>query len=657
VTRRALSASIALAALVAACRPSTTAERPAIDPAMVKVMTVLATGRSPAPAEVARLVGELEKGSLTVAGYIERLITSDEFASAIAPLVILRALLSQDPFAAPARYVLKQTAGPDPIYYLYEPCSAAESERVHPWWNLDGEVRICRDSHRPAQWTAERPKGEAEMTCLSQLAPFQVDGGARCGCGPALLRCFESAAHQHTFRASLRDELRRSVEHAVARDLPAERIFTSNETFRDRNAEFVRVSQILELRREAHPEQAVRALARWPAEGTWAPREDLAPGQNAGILTAPHLVFFLPDRRQRMVAMYDVLWCIDADSVGATPEGLLSITGADLQIKNDGWRELAARPLCTNCHARLDYGLQFFHGYPNAGLQSFFVPALQHSGRGPLYARDIGDPRGEADLNPRGFAEMAVAQPEFRRCMARDVAEYVLGNRVTAEQIERVESVARPQHTSLRALMRAALAELARGWSAQPRLAASPAEARPPRASIQVTAELRRHLDDRCLACHDGDPSRPDLSGAELPRRSVVAALEEVASGRMPQGSSLAPAERAALLEAFIAAVWSGPDADAARTYFVDRMRALPAYRPEVILDLVHASAGRRGPAGWRMMENVARPNLMAVTPGMSAIAGLAAIEACREAHQARAERDRCIDEALRLDNLTSRPR
>lgn len=85
--------------------------------------------------------------------------------------------------------------------------------------------------------------------------------------------------------------------------------------------------------------------------------------------------------------------------------------------------------------------------------------------------------------------------------------------------------------------------------------------------------------------------------------------------------------------------------------------RALPAYRTEGILDLVHTSAGRRGPAGWRMMESVARPDLMAVTPGMSAIAGLAAIEACREAHQARAERDRCIDEALRLDNLTSRPR
>ena len=60
-----------------------------------------------------------------------------------------------------------------------------------------------------------------------------------------------------------------------------------------------------------------------------------------------------------MTAIDDVLWCVEADSVGATPETLLSIVGTDFQVRSEGWKDLAARPICTNCHARLDYGFQF----------------------------------------------------------------------------------------------------------------------------------------------------------------------------------------------------------------------------------------------------------------------------------------------------------
>jgi hypothetical protein len=629
------------------------------DPQLLRTLAVLATRRAPSPAELAATQQALTAGQLTMAGYIERLVASEEFAAHVAPLAILRHLLSQDALSAPSRFVLNRTEGDRPIYYLgAKPCKPAKAIRVRPWWDLDHEVSICPEAYRPTQWMAERPKGEAPMDCLSAVAAFQENGGRTCGCGPNLIRCFASRDQNQAAVASLREELRATVEHIVAHDLPAERIFTSNETFRDRTAEFVQRVSRFELEREANPEPALRELASWPAEGKWAPREELGPGQHAGVLTSPMLLFNMPDRRQRMSILYDPLWCVEPDSVGATPEGLIGITNGNLQFDSAGWRQLAAKPLCTNCHARLDYGMQFFWGYPNGNLQAFFVPGTQQSGKGPLYVNDIDDKRGEAELNPRGFAELAVAQPEFRTCMARDVAAYVLGDRMTREQLSAVEAEARPNATSVRALMRRALLALVEDWSTRP-AAASPAAPPPPAATghrVAVTPALTRQLEAHCLECHDRDAARVDLSGTELARATVVAMLADVAFGRMPKNAPLPLTERRKFVDSFVPAVWSGEDADAARAYFAGGMMALPAYRPEVVLDLVHA--GGHGAPPWRMLEASVRSDLHQVTPGLVTISSVAAIEACRASEKGKpqAEIDRCIANAIRLANLASNP-
>ena len=539
---------------------------------------------------------------------------------------------------------------------------------MRPWWDLDHEVSICAESYRPAQWMAERPRGEAAMDCLSALAPSQQNGGHPCGCGPNLIRCFASSAQSQAATGSLRDELRGTVDYVVSHDLPAERIFTSNETFRDRTAEFVQRVSKFEVQREANPEPALRALASWPEHGQWAPREELARGEHAGVLTSPMLLFNLPDRRQRMSILYDPLWCAEPDSVGATPEALISITNGNLQFDSAGWHQLAAKPLCTNCHARLDYGMQFFWGYPNGNLQAFFVPATQQAGKGPLYGNDIDDPRGEAELNPHGFAELAVAQPEFRTCMARDFAAYALGNRMTRDQLAAVEAEARPNATSVRALMRRALLALVDDWSRRPEAAraAAPApispqpaapdgDARAPR-TVAVPPPLARQLEAHCLDCHDRDPALLDLSAARLPRAEVVTMLADVAFGRMPKNAAMAPAERRRFVEAVVPAMWSGADAEAARSFFATGMVALPAYRPEVVLDLVHASGGAARP--WRMLEAFVRSDLQQVTPGLVTISSVAAIEACdrTEKGKPQSEIDRCIMNAIRLANVASNP-
>jgi hypothetical protein len=631
---------------------------PAADPQLLRTLAVLATNHAPSAAELDRVRRQLDAGQLTMAAYVDRLLASKGFASEVAPLIILRQLLGQNALGAPEGYTLSHTEDADPIYYLGAPCPPAAAVTVHPWWRLiegsDDTVRICADAYRPEQWTSNVPRGEPATSCLSETAQAEPRG---CGCGPNLLRCYRSRAHMTEIAQSLRDELQRSVAYNVANDLPVEQIFTANESVRDRNAEFVLRSYAAEQAHRPVPEASLRELAAWPTTGKWAAREDLAAGQNAGVLTAPQIIHYQLDRRQRMTIIDDILWCVEPDSVGATPEAVLDIAGADLQLKSDGWRDLAARPICTSCHARLDYGMQFFWGFANDNLQAYFVPDLQKPGRGPLHVHDIDDPRGEADLTPRGFAQLAVAQPEFQRCMARDVAEYVFGNRVTPDAVAAVEAHARPRATGARALVRAALLELVAGWSARPdeAVAVRPSAAGPPRASVSIGGDLHATLDTDCLDCHDRDHARdrPDLSRAVLERSTVVAMLDAVATGTMPKDRPLARSERHRLLEALIAATWSGADADAARAYFINHGTALPAYRPELAFSLIHHVAGATQPASWRMMENAVRSNVQQVTPGFVTVTSLAAIEACREAHRTRAERNRCIADAVKLSNLT----
>ena len=665
MTNRRIALVLVSIMLAAACRSGVHSESPAApthsngpDEALLRTLAVLATRRAPTAPELAATRMKIASGALSMAAYIDALVSSEEFASDVAPLLVLRNYLGQDAVTVPPGYILKNTGGADPTYYLGEPCSENQTQRVRPWWDLDVEVRVCRDSYLPGQWAAKRPKGEPAMDCFSFGASFAEDGG--CGCGPNLFRCFKSEDHHREMADSLRAELGRSITHVVAADQPAELIFTSNETFRDRNAEFFRRAQLIALHRDERPEASLRDLATWPADGKWAPREDLLPGQNAGLLSANQLVFFSPDRRQRMSNAYDVMWCVKPDSAGATPEALLSIHGANLQISNDGWKELAARPICTNCHARLDYGMQFFQGYPNAYYETFFVPAQQRAGTGSIYVRDIDDRRGDGELNPLAFAKLAVSQPEFKNCMAGDVTTYVLGHRATPADVELVASQFHPQSTSLRVLMRTAMKVLVERWPSLGGQRAKPEPSQPGHAlpeMVAVNTAMARQLDEHCLSCHDAEAGRIDLSKPALGRRDVVMMLELVSHGQMPKDSPLEAEQRRTFLDSFIAGIWSGADATAARAYYIENYEALPAYRPEVIFDVLHRSAGAKQENHWRLLEDKTPSEQQQLSPGLLTVAGLAALESCQERKLKGAELERCLAQALRIDNLASDPR
>ena len=326
-------------------------------------------------------------------------------------------------------YILQHTepdASGHSTYFLYEPCKPEETEMVSPWWAPEEPIRVCKDTHQPARWNLPgSAKGKKLETGCNTYVVDSLEPAKYCGCGPNLMRCSRDRSHFDEINDSLREEIAASTAYVVANDLPIETLFTAKETFRDRNAEFVYRHWKAEEKKTA-PDLV--GLQSWPAEGRWAAREESLPGMHAGVLTAPHLIFQNGDHRQRQRVFYRVLWCSEAGSFGATAEDVFGLGSGNLQVTNEGWKVLAAKPVCTNCHARLDYGMQFFAGFENSQyVADHFVPASQHAGTGELYGDNIEDPRGEAPLNPSGFAKLvpvtAKAKPPSKPAVTKPMAK------------------------------------------------------------------------------------------------------------------------------------------------------------------------------------------------------------------------------------------
>jgi hypothetical protein len=621
------------------------------DPELLRTLAILATRKLPAANELADVRARLDAGQLGMPAYIDSLVASPEFSRDVAPIIVFRGLLSAMGGQV-AIESLQHTEDSPAVYYLHEPCKPGQAVAVHPWWSLDEDVKICPDSYKPDKWMADPKPGATPVACRSLLG---ADRG--CGCGPNLIRCLPSKDRFQQLMQSMRNELWQTAAYLAGHHAPIDALFLSNETWRDRDLELFRRGQVIEERRIRNSEPLIRDAASWPAEGKWAAREDLAPGQNAGLLTSLQVLSYLPDRRQRMTTIYDVLYCDEADSAGATPELVTKIArgSASFQILQEHWKELAARPICTNCHARLDYGMQFFYGFDNAHVHGYFSPALQFKTRGPIYVRDIDDPRGEGPLTPQGFAHLAIAQPEHARCIARDFAEYVLAGRATADRVDSLAAQFKPNATTAQELMRAALLQLVEQWPKLDDTAPppSPATETPSAGDVAVSPAVRKQLDDRCADCHDGrDPDVPNFSKPMIPREQALRMLDAVAFGTMPKNRALASTDRATLIEPLVGSMWSGPDATAARGYYVGRMLALPAYRPEVISSLVHQRAGATGPNPWRTMEESTRPSAAQGSPGLLTKTALDAIEACREHNTTRGDIDACIANALHIEDI-----
>jgi mono/diheme cytochrome c family protein len=652
------SSLVLLLALAAGCntpRSGGSAPPPPMDPReqLVEDLTLLATGETPTRAEIEETARRLASGRITIEKLVDRLLADGRFARNIAPQMLLDTLMPPADALSPG-FVLKKTAGAEPVYYLRKPCGPEEVELVHPWWDEASTVRVCRDSHRPDQLV----EPQTGFRCGGyNLHPYQ---SSFCGCGPNLMNCTESAEQRASFYDSMRDEVVETIAWIVDHDQPISRVFTQNETIRDARVEFLYQRWLVNSGRTA----AVPDLKSWRKPAEPVPRVELVPGQHAGVLTTPQLVYQADAVRPRMRDTSSHLWCIVPKSSKASTETVLSLGATDLR-DGEGWKKLAAMPICTNCHARLDYGMQFFAGYPNRYHSDTYLPPPPPTGPGRLYLEDIDDDRGEAPQTPIGFAELATRQPEFVTCVTKRLVSHVFGDAATpADRRELRDQLER--EPSLRAVMRAALLRYAAAAeaTAPPLLAASlaPASADPPASAELVAASptLREVLDDRCIVCHTG--GEYDLAGAKLPRALMERMLTQVGFRAMPRTfAGLGDAERKTIVTEVAAALFTDPARRQEAIAFFLAEGAAPEVRPSPQVDaILERRTGTTAalpnempypaPAYWAPVPRL--------TPAFATTVAFQTLAGCKQAAAHReADLDRCLDAALAPAGLVRGPK
>jgi hypothetical protein len=654
-------------------------------------------GQIAEPAHLADWAAKIDQGQAPLDSYLDELLGTERFAREVMPSLLFAAFVNvRNYYALPSAFVLKHQASG--VLYLRAPCTEDEAVTVKPWWDLHAEVKVCPDSYRPTKWTLapgeHSYRTKLALSCDSQVGSPELETNPLCGCGPNLIRCLRDDEQYNDFNRSFMDEIKRTTAYVVEHDLPMASLFTGNATFRDRNVElYYRRQKIgaLELPRVKHE---LANLDAWPDGGKWAPRAEVRPGQHAGVLTAPQILHWLPDRRQRQRGYYEVMWCNLRNSFGATTHKVLEINAAGNNFfVHESWKQLAHTELCMNCHARLDYGSQFFLGYPDSRASTHYNPALVATGTGPLYGTDLRDLRGEAPLTPLGFANLATEQPDFNSCMANHFVSYVLGDHATNADIDAIEAAVEHTHT-FKAAMKVALERYAERWRDEARPPAVPApplappppttiatpppptptiapvtvlRSTAPAAGVPVSAALRGKLDQHCVECHD-DVAYTDNADSndlpftfttpELPRALLVSMTDHVAFGMMPKDQVLDPAAREAFVTQLIDTLWTDPAARTeAASYYLGRARGLPAHQLDNALStidhLAHASSG----IAWGALERGIWSDQSTITPGFLAITGLEAVRACTRATDAPSKPlEACLTEAASLDALSRWP-
>jgi cytochrome c553 len=598
---------------------------------LVADLHLLARGAPLSPTKAERLAAGVST-DVELDQLIDAMLKDGAFAHRVAPGMLLGAHLTKPDHPVSDDFVLKRDeAG---VFYLRAPCAAAAAVDVVPWWS-DAPVRVCADAVKADV------VGDGERACGAlHLRPGDSEV---CGCGPALIRCFENPRHYQRVRSALNAELRATIAHVVNADAPVREVFTRNATVRGRDAEVVYARGRI-VHGDGEALERLRAFANKPAE---VPRDELIAGQHAGILTAPSLVYSSDASRGVLRTFYDLMWCTGHASARVDTQALLGLDVVDLRV-GDGWKQLAQMPVCTDCHARLDHGMQFFRGYPSAYNGVDFEPERSLVGGGPLYASSIDDHRGEGPLTPQGFAQLATAQDEFGQCMSQRVLEHVFHGGETAGDALAVRArfVA---DGSLRGMMAAALKRYARAQrDRRPMASSTVAAAAADGENAGIGPGLRAALDAQCVACHADDPALPDLSADHLPRALVQRAADRVASGLMPPApDTLDAPRRRALTSLLIDAGWSTPASrEAARHHFIHGGRGAPVHEPYAALGGVAKRAGQRAASGWLLMESFVSPASNTVTPGWASTVGLEALAACRRQAQDEGALEGCLTEA-----------
>ncbi|HEX8114713.1 MAG TPA: hypothetical protein VF516_43585 [Kofleriaceae bacterium] len=457
------------------------------------------------------------------------------------------------------------------------PCTLREAERVRPWWDPEHEILVCPSSHRPDRIRAINGK---HKLCSPVTPEFERQG---CGCGPSLMYCIKSE-RLDDISLSLHKEFNDTIAWAVGQDRPLQDVFRGRETVRDWLVEWLYRRQLVE---SGAPAERLSAAGWAPGR---SPRPELHPGAHAGLLTSPQVALLGCEPRERLMQISNLIWCVKPRSVSVTADTVFKLP-TNFRAPMQGWQLLASMPVCDGCHARMDYGAQFFAGM-TAGFH-YDSQISPHAGSTmSMFMNDQFDLRGKGEQTPAGFAELAVSQPEFGACMSQRVAAHVFGQHATADDVGSLLEVFKTRPT-YRALLTSALVSYAerRLWSAGER--GEIAHADPAAAQLGLGALVEQY----CSDCHDaGSPAEKvwNSTRALADHGAMVQALDSIGDRRMPPARDpLDPAVRQRFVALLAERIW--PDTEprsAALDNYSGRLDNVEVHRRASTMKIIGALAG-----------------------------------------------------------------
>jgi hypothetical protein len=622
--------------------------------ALVEDVMMLADGVVPKTADPQAIAQRIRSGALSWNAFIDEELARPEFSRTVANEVLFPNRLPKHIVRhVPVLKTFESARGP--IYYKDTRCEPNEAVDVTPWWDFDAKVHVCPQAYRPDV----RGDGKGLYCSGKRLLLTEF-----CGCGPNLMRCFRDKKHVMEVQKSIANELESTVGYVVANDRPLAELFTMQATVRDATAELL-------YQRDRVERGELRELTRpeLPRDGVPAPRFNTKSGQHAGLLTASELAYEGDVRRQRMARTFNWLWCLDPGSITVYPERIrpLLTKATNLRYEGEGWKGLAEQPFCEGCHARLDYGWQFFFETPDVWTARHFVADLEpKSSRdvGTLYMSSTRDPRGTGPRTPLSFGKLTTAQPEFAQCMATRAMQYVFADQYSEDLNTQLLSAYRTTPT-LRTLLRVAL----RAYVAQ-RLQPPPGVSRDsgartvasPSTPAQVSPRTKALLDKNCdTGCHDDGVAKEIFEDtSSLSRDELVTMLGLVSAEMMPWQTKLDSRTRSELLASLAADVWTDPGERGRAVEYLDHlMRTPPLHSIATTLRTMESRVG--GSANKPMLlsklaeRQVGLPNQVELSPSAAASLYLYANNVCEEqlAKQGRSktgasdEIARCIDAAI----------
>jgi hypothetical protein len=630
---------------------------------MLSDLSVFALGHPLPVDEIAAKEKDVVAGKLKVEDYIDALLKQPMGPRLSKDIVMGATSPVKDRHPIPVHSILRTVKdGDDKIYTLREKCTRAEAVSVHPWWDPEKEVLVCKTAYRP-----DVKGDDSGRTCgASMLAPRDVD---LCGCGPYLMYCTES--HEAFQRAQDRmlAEVQETAAYVVDGNKPIEELFTMNETVRNNDAEF-----LYRRGRVANGEDPAKLFpvtGFGDYKGKLMPRYEEIPGQHAGVLSTPALTYSSDALRGVMRNYYDYLWCSGVQSSRVSTDSVLGLGTVDLRV-GDGWKKLASMNICTDCHARLDYGMQFFWGYPSSTMGIDFRKSQALKGQGPLYRRNIKDEIGKADLTPAGFAKLATSVPEFGDCMTRRVVDHVFNGTDSSKDYAAVRETFDQTHR-IKEMLRTAMTRFAVRKDAPPpksdgaaTVAAAPATTAD---KIALSPALQKMIKRDCKECHDKDDEL-NLLVPELDRKTLAMMIDRVGFGAMPKNTEgLDDAERRAFVTEVARHLFADAgERDIATSYFSYGMKGLPVHRFFSAVNNITATAAtfapepsasdddkkkkRGGLKGFRpsTIESSIAQSMMSYSPSVALSTAVSAMRTCKEAGLKGDALAHCVDEASAPD-------